>query len=166
MCFIGIDWYAQSNQDLYTRLEEDGWPRDVVKKAFNIMMNAPSRSSAIGSLKDQQRKTGFLFNDGMMDFKGWSSHLVRSIENAYPEMADVFYAELGNHFMNKEGNICMAVAEWAVRERMPILTLHDSFVVLRRDRQAINENIILHFRHQFDARCKLETINAEGKFES
>ena len=125
---VGIDWYAQSNQDLYSRLEEDGWPRDVVKKAFNIMMNAPSRSSAIGWLKDQQRKTGFLFNDGMTDFKGWSSHLVRSIQDAYPEVEDVFYAELGNHFMNKEGNICMAIAEWAVREQVPVLTIHDSFI--------------------------------------
>ena len=102
--------------------------RDVVKKAFNIMMNAPSRSSAVGSLKGQQRKTGFLFNDGMTPFKGWSSHLVHSIEDAYPEMEDVFYAELGNHFMNKEGNICMAMAEWAVREQVPVLTIHDGFI--------------------------------------
>ena len=67
---VGIDWFAQYNQDFYSRLEEEGWPRDVVKKAFNIIMNVPSRSSAIGSLKDQQRKTGFLFNDGMTDIKG------------------------------------------------------------------------------------------------
>ena len=120
---VGIDWYAQSNQDLYSRLEQDGWPRDVVKKAFNIMMNAPSRSSGIGSLKDQQRKTGFLFNDGITDFKGWLSHLIRSEEDAYTELEDVFYAGLGKHFMNKEGNICMAIAEWAVREQVPVLTI-------------------------------------------
>ena len=47
---VGIDWYAQSNQDLYSRLEDEGWPRDVVKKAFNIMMNAKSIKAAIGSL--------------------------------------------------------------------------------------------------------------------
>jgi len=158
--YVGIDWYAQSNQDLYSRLEEDGWPRDVVKKAFNIMMNAPSRSSAIGSLRDQQRKTGFLFNDGMTDFKGWSSHLVHSIEDAYPEMEDVFYAELGNHFMNKEGNICMAIAEWAVRERVPVLTLHDSFIGLQKDRQAIKDIIIFQFNKQANSSCVVESIDA------
>ena len=138
---VGIDWYAQSNQDLYSRLEEDGWPRDVVKKAFNIMMNASSRSSAIGSLKDQQRKTGFLFNDGMTDFKGWSSHLVRLIEDAYPEPQDVFYAGLGTHFMNKEGNICMAIAEWAVREQVPVLTIHDSFICQSNFRETLTNEI-------------------------
>jgi hypothetical protein len=30
--------------------------------------------------------------------------------------------------MNKEGNICMAVAEWAVREQALVLTIHDSFI--------------------------------------
>ena len=64
----------------------------------------------------------------MVPFQRWSNDLVQSIQDAYPELEDVFYAELGNHFMNKEGNICMAIAEWGVRERMPILTLHDSFI--------------------------------------
>ena len=153
MCFIGIDWYAQSNQDLYTRLEEDGWPRDVVKKAFNIMMNAPSRSSAIGSLKDQQRKTGFLFNDGMTDFKGWSSDLVSSIQDAYSELEDVFYAGLGNHFMNKEGNICMAMAEWAVREQVPVLTLHDSFICPASNADELEHVIGLYFGEMVGVRC-------------
>ena len=150
---VGIDWYAQSNQDLYSRLEEEGWPRDVVKKAFNIMMNAPSRSSAVGSLKDQQIKTGFLFNDGMTDFKGWSSHLVRSIEDAYPELKDVFYAELGNHFMNKEGNICMAIAEWAVREQVPVLTIHDSFICPTSNAYELEQVIGVHFGKMVGARC-------------
>ena len=150
---VGIDWYAQSNQDLYSRLEEDGWPRDIVKKAFNIMMNAPSRLSAIGSLKDQQRKTGFLFNDGMTDFEGWSSHLVRSIEDAYPEMEDVFYAELGNHFMNKEGNICMAIAEWAVREQVPVLTIHDSFICPVSTAHELDTVIGVYFSEMAGSRC-------------
>ena len=54
---VGIYWYAQSEQDLYSRLNGKDWPRDVVKKAFNIMMKAPRRSSAIFALNEQQRKT-------------------------------------------------------------------------------------------------------------
>ena len=144
---VGIDWYAQSNQDLYSRLKDEGWPRDVVKKAFNIMMNAPSNSSAIGSLNGQQRETGFLFNDGMTPFKGWSSHLVHSIEDAYPELEDVFYAELGNHFMNKEGNICMAIAEWAVDKKVPVLTIHDGFVCPVSSQSLVEQMIVEKFRH-------------------
>ena len=111
------------------------------------MMNAPSRSSAIGSLKSAT-KTGFLFNDGMTDFKGWSSHLVRSIQDTYPEMEDVFYAELGNHFMHKEGNICMAIVEWAVREQVPVLMVHDSFVAKASVRYELKKRISLIFYNE------------------
>ena len=142
---VGIDWYAQSEQDLYSRLDEKDWPRDVVKKAFNIMMNAPRRSSAIFALNEQQRKTGFLFDNGMSSFKGWSSDLVSSIEDAYQELEDVFYAGLGNHFMNKEGNICMAIAEWAVREQIPVLTIHDGFVCPTSSQSLVEKKIVEEF---------------------
>ena len=103
---VGIDKYAQSNQDLYS-LEEDGWPRDVVKKAFNIMMNAKQIISH-RLVKRSKRKTGFLFNDGMMDSVG---HLICcSIHDAYPEWR-TYSRRTRSHFMNKEGNICMAIAE-------------------------------------------------------
>ena len=150
---VGIDWYAQSDQDLYSRLEEKDWPRDVVKKAFNIMMNAPRRSSAILALNEQQRKTGFLFDNGMTPFKGWSSDLVSSIEDAYPELEDVFYAELGNHFMHKEGNICMAIADWAVREQVPVLTIHNSFICPASNAYELEQIIGVHFGGIVGARC-------------
>ena len=150
---VGIYWYAQSEQDLYSRLNGKDWPRDVVKKAFNIMMNAPRRSSAIFALNDQQRRAGFLFDSGMTPFKGWSSHLVRSIEDAYPEMEDVFYAELGNHFMNKEGNICMAIAEWAVREQVPVLTIHDSFICPVSTAHELDTVIGVYFSEMAGSRC-------------
>ena len=106
------------------------------------MMNAPSRSSADGSLKGQQREAGFLFNNGMTPFKGWSPYLVRSIHDAYPELEDVFYAELGNSFMNKEGNICMAIAEWAVREQVPVLTLQTALFVLHQTHMNRNKSLL------------------------
>ena len=152
---VGIDWYAHSNQDLYSRLEKNNWPRDVVKKAFNIMMNASNRSSAIGSLLDQQRKSGFLMDSGMVPFKKWSTDLVQSIYVAYPELESVFFAELGNHFMNKEGNICMAITEWALKKDMPILTIHDSFICASQYKQNLEKITRLCFSEATGAACIL-----------
>ena len=123
--------------------------------AFNIRMNAPRRSSAIFALNEQQRKTGFLFDNGMSSFTGWSFDLVSSKQDAYPELEDVFYAELGNHFMNKEGNICMAVAEWAVRKQVPVLTIHDSFICVNPYVTDINRNILNIFKSEVKSRCLL-----------
>ena len=150
---VGIDWYAQSDQDLYSRLEKDDWPRDVVKKAFNIMMNAKSRNAAVGSLNYEQARSGFLMENGMVPFKKWSTDLVQSIQDAYPELEDVFYAELGNHFMNKEGNICIAIAEWGVEEQVPVLTVHDSFICPTSMAHKLGEVIGVCFGKIVSARC-------------
>ena len=89
----------------------------------------------------------------MMDFKGWSSHLVRSIQDAFPEMAEVLYAELGNHFMNKEGNICMAIADWSVREQLPVLTIHDSFICPASNAYELEQVIGVYFGEVVGSRC-------------
>ena len=89
----------------------------------------------------------------MADFKGWSSDLVSSIQDAYPELEDVFYAELGTHFMNKEGGICMAVSEWAVKERVPVMTIHDSFLCPSNHRQELECVIGNAFRFEVLANC-------------
>ena len=150
---VGIDWYEQSDQELYSRKEEKDWPRDVVKMAFNIRMNAPRRSSAIFALNEQQRKTEFLFDNGMSSFTGWSFDLVSSKQDAYPELEDVFYAELGNHFMNKEGNICMALADWAIRKPVPVLTIHDNFICPTSTVHKLDKVIGVHFGEMFGGRC-------------
>ncbi len=153
---VGIDWYSQSDQDLYSRLEDDDWPRDVVKKAFNIMMNAKSRKAAVGSLNYEQARSGFLMDSGMVPFKKWSTDLVQSIHDAYPELEDVFYAELGNHFMNKEGNICMAIAEWGVEEQLPVLTIHDSFICPADSKVRVMDQIGKLFSQVVHSSCVIQ----------
>ncbi len=150
---VGIDWYAHSDEDLYSRLERDNWPRDVVKKAFNIMMNAKSPKAAIGSLNYEQARSGFLMDSGMVPFQRWSNDLVQSIQDAYPELEDVFYAELGNHFMNKEGNICMAIVEWGVQEQLPVLTIHDSFICPAVGTARVIDQIGKLFSQLVDSSC-------------
>ena len=78
---------------------------------------------------------------------------VHALLERYPELEDVFYAELGNHFMNKEGNICMAIAEWAVREQVPVLTLHDSFICPASNAHELEQVIAIYFDEIVGARC-------------
>jgi hypothetical protein len=157
---VGIDWYARSDQDLYSRLEKDNWPRDVVKKAFNIMMNAKSRKAAIGSLNYEQARSGFLMDSGMVPFQRWSNDLVQSIQDAYPELEDVFYAELGNHFMNKEGNICMAIAEWGVEEQLPVLTIHDGFICGVQTACRLEQMVSSSFIQETNVNCVVKKYSA------
>ena len=127
----------------------------MVKKAFNIMMNAKSRKAAIGSLNYEQARSGFLMDCGMVPFQRWSNDLVQSIQDAYPELEDVFYAELGNHFMNKEGNICMAIVEWGVEEQVPVLTIHDGFICPLAANDKIKDVLSNYFLGLVGVQCRL-----------
>ena len=94
-------------------------------------------------------------DSGTVPFKKWSTDLVQSIHDAYPELENVFYAELGNHFMNTEGNICMAIAEWALKKDMPILTIHDSFICATQNKQNLEKTTRLCFSEATGAACIL-----------
>ena len=55
--------------------------------------------------------------------------------------------------MNKEGNICMAMEEWAVREQVPVLTILDSFICPTSTVHKPDKVIGIHFGEMFGARC-------------
>ena len=55
--------------------------------------------------------------------------------------------------MNKEGNICMAMEEWAVREQVPVLTILDSFICPTSTVHKPDKVIGVHFSELVGARC-------------
>ena len=51
---MGIDWYRQSNRDIYEATGVSEWPRDLVKKCVNILLNAKNKRAAVSSLNNAQ----------------------------------------------------------------------------------------------------------------
>ena len=135
---VGIDWYSKHNRDIYD-LSDDHWPRDIIKKAFNIMLNAKSRAKAVGALNDLSPEE-FSTDEGyFVKYKGWAKHIVQSIEVAYPELSNIFYADYGNTFMKAEGDICSQVMKQCMNLDIPVLTLHDSFICPEQHKETVSK---------------------------
>ena len=153
---IGIDWYGQSNNDIYEQEGVAEWPRDLVKKCISTLFNAKSRQSAISSLNNKQRKEGIVEAAGMVPYKGWATDLVNDCFNSFVDLQPLFYKERGNHFMHKEGNICMAVIEACLEQNIPVLTLHDSFVCNSKDAVFLEEIIKSRFYSIVGVKCQID----------
>ena len=161
---IGIDWYRQSNQDIY---EKDGvacWPRDLVKRCISTLINAKNKQSAVSSLNNRQRLDGIVEEAGIVPFKGWASKLVDDCFDSFPDIQPIFYSDMGNHFMFKEGNICMTLIEQCLNSRIPLLTLHDSFICPARYASELDGMIKDAFQKEVGAVCivdnSVDTDNA------
>jgi len=153
---IGIDWYRQSNQDIYLQEGVADWPRDLVKRCISTLFNAKSRQSAVSSLNNKQRKEGIVEAAGIVPYKGWATDLVDDCFNSFVKLQPLFYKEQGNHFMYKEGNICMAVIDACLTEEVPVLTLHDSFICRAKDERFVKQIINRVFSNEVSATCVIE----------
>ena len=153
---IGIDWYGKTDQDIYENGLLDAWPRNVVKRAFNIMLNAKNSRSAMSSLYSEQRKTFLLEEGNIGPFKGWGKKLVRDLERAYPELQSVFYKQVSNKFMNKEGKICLEVIEQCMDQQIVVLTVHDSFICQKRHEGTVRKILSETFKRVVGAKCIIE----------
>ena len=153
---VGIDWYGQSNQDIYEKEGVASWPRDLVKRCVSTLFNAKSKQSAVSSLYDKQRKEGIVEAAGMVSYKGWATDLVDDCFDSFVDLQPLFYNERGNHFMYKEGNICMSVIEACVNRQIPVLTLHDSFICKQRDKDVVEQIVKSAFEKEVMVSCVVE----------
>ena len=153
---IGIDWYGQTNQDIYEQEGVANWPRDLVKRCISTLLNAKNRQSAVSSLNNKQRQESIVEDAGIVPFKGWAINLVDDCFNSFVQLQPLFYKQRGNHFMYKEGNICMAIIKNSLDSGVPILTLHDSFICPESYASTLDGFIKDAFQREVGATCVVE----------
>lgn len=152
---VGIDWHRKNTSDIYGQCSQD-WQRGVIKKAFNIMLNADGRSSATRAL-NRLGPEDLTFNDGhFVKFKGWAKKLVLLIEKTYPELVDIFYSGCGNAFMKMEGDICSQVMQKCMDLDIPVLTIHDSFICSEQHKETVSKLVYEAFTDVVGVSCVVE----------
>ena len=150
---MGIDWYRQSNRDIYEATGVSEWPRDLVKKCVNILLNAKNKRAAVSSLNNAQRKDNIVEMAGIVPSKGWATKLVDDCFGSFADIQPLFYAERGNHYMYQEGNICMFVIRSCLEQNIPVLTLHDSFICQAKNEKFVKNKIETAFENVAGASC-------------
>jgi hypothetical protein len=128
----GVDWFANHSQDLYQIQQMGYWPREVVKKAFSIVLNVDNETSAIKALVREATREYWSFAYEQVDRPKWYHNLIADLKLAYPEIAPNFFRARGLHYMCKEGEIALLVIKECLQRQIPVLTLHDSYIMPRQ----------------------------------
>ena len=95
--------------------------RPVVKKVFNYMLNARKRG-------------GYNRSDA---FKGWPSEIsaqwaIEAIERFHAPIKHRFFKREALRLMNFDSQICEEVMRAGLEQNIPVLPIHDSFIVAER----------------------------------
>ena len=151
----GIDWYRKHNREIYD-LGTNKWPRDIIKRAFNIMLNSNRRKQAVQALRNLSTDDLATDEGYFVEYKGWAKELVHLIEDTYPELADIFYGDCGNTFMKMEGDICSQVIQKCMNMDIPVLTIHDSFTCPEQHKETVSKLVHDAFTDIVGVSCVVE----------
>lgn len=150
---IGNDWFGNSGEDIYQVFKAASWPRDVIKLAFNIMMNTSSEEKAtkaiIKKVADENLNLGY----EELDRPGWCKNLFADIKAAYPELTPNFFQRRGMRYMRQEGDIALIVIGECLQHNVPVLTLHDSYIAPTQHRALLTGLIKAAFKKVVGVNC-------------
>jgi hypothetical protein len=97
--------------------------RADVKLAVNALLNAPSSRSALGALAKDLRERR------RPDASALAKRLCRAIPAAWPTLAACWGTGVGIRLQRIDADICTEVQAEMRRRAIPVLSLHDSFIV-------------------------------------
>ena len=152
----GHYWQASSNRDIYQHEGLAEWPRELVKRAFNITLNAQSETKAKWALLDTSNKNGWQYIYNEVQVRGWQSRLLNDIQTTFPKLAHLFLCGRGMHYMWQEGEIGLQVIEACMAKDIPVLTIFDSFIVPSQYEAKVRSIIYAAFQDVVGSHCVLK----------
>jgi len=152
----GIDWHRHCNQDIYQRDHLSKWPRNVIKRAFNIAINAENEKKAASALTHADNKEAWFCNHKELKTPGWQQILLDEIKDAFPEITHLLFKRRGMHYMWQEGEIGLRIIEDCMKRGIPVLTLHDSFIAPKQHEATLRAIISEAFETVAGVSCHLK----------
>ena len=119
--------------DAYTL---DDWGRDLCKKAFNILLNAPTYRSALNALAQEI---------GGLDAMAQAKRLIAEIGLKHSRVAGYFHTGIGLRLQCIDADMAEAVIGRLLKQGVTALPVHDSFLVQDKHSGLLREAMIEAF---------------------
>ena len=140
---IELDYNAMHLHLLYSKLNKSlydyypfnkdpyaipGYNRKIVKLVFTACINENCTRKNINHVGGQQVSKGLpdLFEEGLP-----YREMIDSLGKNHPEVAPMFYSEIGYEISYMESRVTDYVVTVLTKQRIPVLSIHDSFVVVK-----------------------------------
>lgn len=148
MQYIPNDMYADILDDPSNKVD-----RSIVKLAVNIMFNCRSQDAAkraiqgeINSLSIEDKKNYTLGNSRMV---------MTLIEHNYMDFVHLFCNEdsFGRILQNMDSHLASDIVEVFITKEIPVLCVHDSFIVAHEHADLLAATMAEKFRKRFQVDC-------------
>ena len=126
--------------------EIEGFDRDVVKRAFNVLLNATGRHKAVSALvEDLHHKDPELWEHSGLpthlrsECRPYAEAVIAAIEEKHSAIAEYFGSDRGAVFMRRDSDMAVKVMLRMIHRtgRCP-MPIHDSFLVADIDQGALD----------------------------
>jgi transcriptional regulator with XRE-family HTH domain len=108
----------------------DGWPRHVVKVAFNILVNAGNHDSALRAIASEIGGEGAYAR---------AASLIEAIKLRHPMITKMFHSDAGIRLQRRDADMAEAIMRRLVGLGIIVLPIHDSFITVARHEGALVE---------------------------
>jgi len=130
----------QYNGDPYTAVIDDPGLRPFVKSLLLALLNADSLNKAIASGNYELYHDYELYQT-LQAIGTKTSELVERFKEAHPKIKHHFCQEMGLRLMNMDSKIALKVIEEFTSQKIPILAIHDSFIVQQKHEELLRKTM-------------------------
>jgi hypothetical protein len=132
----GIDYYASSGGDAYLVdvpdfLQTPEQTRAYAKLLFLMAINAKTDKKAFAAFRENRKDKGDVEGSRLKDVQ--LQAILNSLRAKHPQIADGLGSDAGIELMNQDAQITEHVIERFTEKDIPVLTLHDSYIVAYGD---------------------------------
>lgn len=147
----GLDMH-ELPADVYSGIVDDPEnyvDREIVKLAVNIMFNSYDDKDAIKAIQSEINKLPD--EEKLIYTLGRASGVFDAICNSYPDFVDLFCNgdSYGRRLQNDDSNLAADILSVFVEKEIPILPVHDSFVVAEKYEELLIQTMGDCFRARF-----------------
>ena len=121
-----------------------GQDRQVIKRAFNIYLNAASDQSAVLAL------SGELQDQGISDPHHMARRALDVITKTFPQFANYWGKGFGLKLQRHDAEICTTVQRRMRERNIPVISIHDSFIASARYANTLEQIAIEVFEEHCD----------------
>ena len=132
--------------DLYNVIGISNKYRDIIKKSFNIAINAKNERGAILAINEYLREVER--EQGTVDLK--AKHILFCIHVTHGILLNYLCTGYGTYLQKIDSDLAENIMLSLLSERICVLCIHDSFIVSVEYKTKLYDAMIYHFKNRFN----------------
>jgi len=107
--------------------------RDVIKLAILVALNAKDSATGLRAALDKILSVGIKITNPEL------KKILKEFIKTNPDIEKYLYSDIGIRLQRQDSNIAFDIVEYFTRKDIPVLCIHDSFIIAKEHKQELNE---------------------------